>query len=248
MELVVISGASRGIGLEFASQILQRSAGARVIAASRSGSSPGLASLQERFPDRLTALECDVTDSDNVKRFGARIKELHPDSKVDMLLNVAGLLHDAGGSGYMPERSLSSIDADAMARVLATNAVGPVLVSQAVAPRMNRGAIIGNLSARVGSISDNRLGGWWSYRMSKAALNMATVNTAHELKRREVYAVALHPGTTDTGLSVPFQKNVKPEKLFTTEYTVSSLLQVLDGLQPEDTGGFFAFDGSKIEF
>lgn len=249
MKLVVVSGASRGIGLEFASQLLRRSQDTHVVAASRSGAdSPGIAGLQAEFPERLAAIECDVTRPDHISQLGHRVKELHADKKVDLLLNVAGLLHDAGGSGYMPERSLSTIDADAMSRVLATNAIGPVLVSQALASRMNRGAIVGNLSARVGSISDNRLGGWWSYRMSKAALNMATVNMALELKRREVYAVALHPGTTDTSLSVPFQKNVRPEKLFTTEYTVSSLLSVLDGLQPEDTGGFFAFDGSRIEF
>merc|ERR1719482_380017 len=130
-----------------------------------------------------------------------------------------------------------------MARVYALNAIGPVLMTQALAPQLARRAVVSNLSARVGSISDNGLGGWWSYRMSKAALNMATVNMANELRRRDVYAVALHPGTTDTDLSVPFQANVKPEKLFTVKYTVDSLLAVLDGLQPEDSGGFFAFDG-----
>ena len=101
---------------------------------------------------------------------------------------------------------------------------------------------------RVGSISDNRMGGWWAYRMSKAALNMATVNMAHELKRKDVYAVALHPGTTDTGLSEPFQANVKPEKLFTAEYSAGAMLDVLDGLRETDSGAFFAYDGSRIEF
>ena len=100
----------------------------------------------------------------------------------------------------------------------------------------------------MGSISDNRLGGWWAYRMSKAALNMATVNMAIELKRKGVIAVALHPGTTDTGLSEPFQKNVKPEKLFTVEYSTDSMLDVLEGLSLEDSGRFFAFDGKPIEF
>ena len=82
----------------------------------------------------------------------------------------------------------------------------------------------------------------------KAALNMATVNMALELRRKDVYAVALHPGTTDTGLSEPFQANVKPEKLFTPEYSASSMLDVLEKLTPEDTGSFFAYDGSRIEF
>ena len=122
------------------------------------------------------------------------------------------------------------------------------MVTQALAPRLNRGAIVGNLSARVGSISDNRLGGWWSYRMSKAALNMATVNMALELRRKEAYAVALHPGTTDTDLSVPFQANVKPEKLFTTEYSTGAMLDVLEGLTVDDSGAFFAFDGARIDW
>merc|ERR1719453_679082 len=130
-----------------------------------------------------------------------------------------------------------------MSKVFATNAIGPVLMTQAFAPMLTRGAIVANLSARVGSISDNRLGGWWSYRMSKAALNMATVNMANELKRKDVYAIALHPGTTDTGLSEPFQANVKPEKLFTAEYSAGAMLDVLDGLTETDSGSFFAYDG-----
>ena len=124
--------------------------------------------------------------------------------------------------------------------------MGPVLTTQAIQPLLSKGAVIASLSARVGSIGDNRMGGWWSYRMSKSALNMATKNMANEMRRDQVIAVALHPGTTATGLSAPFQKNVRPEKLFTTEYTAGRLLDVLEGLAPEDSGGFFAYDGSEI--
>lgn len=214
--LVVVSGASRGIGLEFASQILSRSPAASIVAASRSGESPGLAKLIAAHPGRVHPIACDVTKADDTAALKERVAELSSSSgnkKVDMVINSAGVLHDVGQTGYMPERSLASIDPESMAKILAINAIGPVMVTQAVASKLSRGAIIGNLSARVGSISDNKLGGWWSYRMSKAALNMATVNMAHELKRKDVYSVALHPGTTDTDLSVPFQKNVKPEKL-----------------------------------
>lgn len=84
--------------------------------------------------------------------------------------------------------------------------------------------------------------------MSKAALNMATRNMAIEFKRREVIVVSLHPGTTDTNLSQPFQKNVPPEKLFTTEFTANALLDVMDGLDLAQSGGFFAYDGQPIEF
>ena len=135
-----------------------------------------------------------------------------------------------------------------MRETLAVNAIGPVLVTQALRPMLGKGSVVANLSARVGSIGDNRLGGWWSYRMSKAALNMATRNTALELGRRGVTAVSLHPGTTATDLSAPFSRNVKPEKLFTTEYSTGAMLDVLDSLTPEDSGRFFAYDGSRIEF
>ena len=246
--LVVVSGASRGIGLAFTSQLLRRT-GATVIATSRSGGSAALSELSDAYPGRVLSMQCDVTDQTQTKALASRVKAENR-GKVELVLNVAGLLHDAGdgGTGYMPERSLASIDAAAMSKVLAVNAIGPVLMTQAFAPQLTRGAIVANLSARVGSIGDNRLGGWWSYRMSKAALNMATMNMANELRRRDVYAVALHPGTTDTGLSEPFQKNVVPEKLFTAEYSTGAMLDVLDSLGTDDSGSFFAYDGSRIEF
>jgi NAD(P)-dependent dehydrogenase (short-subunit alcohol dehydrogenase family) len=248
-KLVVISGASRGIGLGFGRELLRRSSESTIIAASRGGVSPGLEALQAEYgTDRVIPMACDITSQEQCKQMAAKLKGDLGGQKIDMLLNVAGVLHEQGTSGLMPERSLSSIDADAMQRVIATNAMGPVLVTQALAPQLGKKARIGNVSARVGSISDNRLGGWWSYRMSKAALNMATVNMALELKRKEIIAVALHPGTTDTGLSEPFQKNVRPEKLFTTEYSASSMLDVLLGLELEDSGKFFAYDGSLIEY
>jgi len=249
MELVVVTGATRGLGLSFTRQMLRRAPESTVIAASRSGTSPALERLQGEFPGRVLPMACDVTSQEATRAFSARVKAEHG-GKVDLVLNVAGLLHDTGegGTGYMPERSLASVDAAAMTNVLAINAVGPVLMTQAMAPLLARGAIVANLSARVGSISDNRLGGWWAYRMSKAALNMATVNMALELRRKDVYAVALHPGTTDTDLSVPFQANVKPEKLFTPEFSTGAMLDVLDNLTPDDSGCFFAYDGSRIEY
>mmetsp|Transcript_61968 Transcript_61968/g.170274 ORF Transcript_61968/g.170274 Transcript_61968/m.170274 type:complete len:136 (-) Transcript_61968:171-578(-) len=135
-----------------------------------------------------------------------------------------------------------------MVHVFRTNTVGPVLVTQALRPLLKSGSVVANMSARVGSIGDNRLGGWWSYRMSKAALNMATRNLAIELGRQGALAVSLHPGTTDTGLSKPFQRNVQPEKLFSVEFTARSLLDVVTSLEPEDTGSFFAYNGERIEW
>jgi NAD(P)-dependent dehydrogenase (short-subunit alcohol dehydrogenase family) len=130
------------------------------------------------------------------------------------------------------------------------NTVGPALVMKHFAPLMLREqrAVFAALSARVGSISDNRLGGWHSYRASKAALNMLLRNLAVELGRSHPQAVVagLHPGTVDTGLSRPFQKGVADGKLFAPAYSAERLLAVLDGLTPADSGGVFAWDGARI--
>ena len=132
------------------------------------------------------------------------------------------------------------------------NTIGPVLLAKHFLPLMRSGSksVFVALSARVGSISDNRLGGWSSYRASKAALNMLLRTASIEHKRRhpESVIVALHPGTVDTRLSAPFQRGVPEGKLFTPAYSVERLLDVIDGLRPADTGGFFAWDGQPIEY
>mmetsp|Transcript_37132 Transcript_37132/g.64452 ORF Transcript_37132/g.64452 Transcript_37132/m.64452 type:complete len:225 (-) Transcript_37132:443-1117(-) len=176
--------------------------------------------------------------------------------RVDGLFNVAGVLGD-GRTTPGPERSLRAVDRAWFSRTLETNTVGHVMLTQALLPLLvTKGggakvpgrppAVVANVSARVGSIEDNNLGGWYSYRISKAALNMATRTMALELRRSGVWCVALHPGTTDTDLSRPFQANVRPEKLFARAFTARSLLDVVDSLQEKDTGGFYAYDGSLI--
>jgi NAD(P)-dependent dehydrogenase (short-subunit alcohol dehydrogenase family) len=107
---------------------------------------------------------------------------------------------------------------------------------------------VATISAKVGSIGDNSSGGWYGYRASKAALNMFIKTTSIEYKRTcpQAIVVALHPGTTDTNLSLPFQRNVPPDKLFSVDRTVSQLLTVIDGLESSDSGEFFAWDGNKL--
>ena len=139
-----------------------------------------------------------------------------------------------------------------LARSFQVNAIGPALVAKHFLPRLpkDRPARFAVLSARVGSIEDNRLGGWYGYRASKAALNMLVRSLAIELARTRPLAVcvALHPGTVDTALSRPFQRNVAAQKLFTPAYAAGRLLDVLDGLGPGDSGGFYAYDGTRIPF
>lgn len=238
----VVVGASGGIGLSLASTILRRYPACSVLATSRAPTeSTALAALAAEYPGRVSLAPCDLTDPASIARLADHV------GRVDLLLNAAGVLHD-DALGVRPERSLAAVDAAATARVMQINAIGPTLVVQALQSKLQRGAVIGNVSARVGSISDNGLGGWWAYRMSKAALNMATRNMAIELRRRAVIAVALHPGTTATALSQPFQANVRPEKLFTAAFTAAALLDVLEATTPADSGGFFAYDGQPIEF
>ena len=163
-----------------------------------------------------------------------------------LVLVATGVLHE----GEDPERSYRMVTAEHLLRDYRVNTVGPTLVARHFLPLLprDRRAIFAALSARVGSISDNRLGGWHSYRASKAALNMILRNLAIELARSHPQAIVagLHPGTVRTGLSQPFQRGVPPEKLFTPEYSAGRLVSVLDGLAPADSGGVFAWDGTLI--
>lgn len=161
---------------------------------------------------------------------------------------ASGLLH-ADGQG--PEKSLKDIDPAWMARNFAVNTIGPALVAKHFVPLMPRRApaVLAAIGARVGSISDNRLGGWYSYRAAKAALHMTIRNIAIEWSRRndQSICVALHPGTVDTGLSKPFQGNVAQGRLFGADHSAACLLDVLSGLRPSDSGGIFAWDGTIIQ-
>lgn len=163
-----------------------------------------------------------------------------------LIVVATGVLHD----GHEPERSYKAMTAEHLLRDYRVNTVGPALVIKHFAPLLprDRRAVFAALSARVGSIGDNRLGGWHSYRASKAALNMILKNLAVELKRSHSQAVVagLHPGTVDTDLSEPFQKGVAEGKLFTPAFSADRMLTVIQGLTPADGGGVFAWDGARI--
>jgi NAD(P)-dependent dehydrogenase (short-subunit alcohol dehydrogenase family) len=149
-----------------------------------------------------------------------------------------------------PEKTYRALDAAALMEGYRVNTVGPALVAKHMLPRLAPAGrcVFAALSARVGSIGDNRAGGWHSYRASKAGLNMILRNLAIEVVRRtpDTLCVGLHPGTVDTGLSQPFQRNVGPGKLFSPAHSAARLLQVLDGLVPGDNGNVLAWDGATI--
>lgn len=195
---------------------------------------------------RVVVLPLDVTDESTIEAVARTIGE--ETNRLDRIVNVAGVLHDA--NGIAPEKRLESISAEALQAVFAVNAFGPLLVLKHLYGllRHENRSVVANVSARVGSISDNRLGGWYAYRGSKAALNMFTRNAAIELGRRAPNAivVAVHPGTVDTQLSEPFQRGVPADRLFPVDRAAQQILDVLDALEPSQTGSFLAWDGSEI--
>ena len=172
---------------------------------------------------------------------------LAPGPPLRLILNSSGLLH---GPALQPEKRLSQVNRQALERNFLVNAYGPLLLAQALEPLLPRQqpCHFASLSARVGSIGDNQLGGWYSYRAAKAAQNQLLRTLALEWRRRLPQACVslLHPGTTATPLSAPFQANVPPERLFSPERAAGQLLDVLEGLTPEQSGGFWAWDGQPI--
>jgi NAD(P)-dependent dehydrogenase (short-subunit alcohol dehydrogenase family) len=243
----VVHGASRGIGRAIVSRLLACSSVESVFATSRhAASGDAFAALASGGRARLRALDMDVTRESSVAAAARAVRSAV--SRVDLIVNCAGLLHD--DEGMQPEKRLADVRPANLERSFAVNALGPLLVAkhfQGLLPREAR-AVFASLSARVGSIGDNRLGGWYSYRAAKAAQNMITRNLSIELRRRArgIICVALHPGTVDTGLSRPFQANVPAEKLSSPERAACQLLAVIDGLGPDDNGGFFAWDARPI--
>lgn len=245
----LVQGASRGLGLAMVKAILAREPEGLVIATSRDPqASEGLRAVAAEAGRRLALVPLDLEEEASIARaaegVGAWTERLH------RLVNVSGVLHDDRGLG--PERRLSEVKQENLQRAFAVNAFGPILVAKHFAALLTHDAraVLANLSARVGSIGDNRLGGWYTYRASKAAQNQLTKTLALELRRRakNVTVLALHPGTVDTALSKPFQRNVKPEKLFSAAYSAERLLDVMDGASPKDSGGFFDYDGRPIEW
>lgn len=166
---------------------------------------------------------------------------------LDYVMVATGILHDGV---LVPEKSLYQCSAKNFQHLFAANAIFPALVAKYFLPKLNQDkrSVFSALSARVGSISDNRLGGWYAYRASKAALNMIIKNAAIEVGRRNKHAIVagLHPGTVDSDLSKPFQANVPAGKLFTPDFSAKKLWQVLEGLKSEHSGRCFAWDGQEI--
>jgi NAD(P)-dependent dehydrogenase (short-subunit alcohol dehydrogenase family) len=194
---------------------------------------------------RLELLTLDLRDERTIASAAEKVGRAT--DRVDLVINVAGVLH---GPSFGPEKKLAQVEPEALRTVFEVNAFGPLLVAKHFHGFLRHGerAVFASLSARVGSITDNRLGGWYAYRSSKAAQNMITKTLSIELSRLAPAAivVGLHPGTVDTDLSKPFQRNVPAGKLLSVEESAASMLAVLDGLTPAATGRVFDYRGEEV--
>ncbi len=221
----VIIGATGGLGAALADAIEAGGQYARVVRLGRSGLPP-LDLLSE--PSISAAAEICGTG-------------------LSLVIDATGFLH---GDGFTPERSWKQLDPAHMAHAFAINATGPALLMKHFLPRLirDRRAVFATLSARVGSIEDNHLGGWYAYRASKAALNQFMRTASVELRRqsRQSICVSIHPGTVATGLSAPFAK--AGLEVQDAELAASRILGVLDAVTPEQNGGFFDHHGVAISF
>jgi NAD(P)-dependent dehydrogenase (short-subunit alcohol dehydrogenase family) len=234
--VVVIVGASGGIGKALVEGFLLREDVTRVVALSRRAA-------RRTDPDcRLWTLAVDIENEASIATAFATLK-----ARLRLVIVATGLLHDGA---LQPEKSYRTLDAKAMLRSYQVNAIGPALVAKHALPLMHQTGrcVFAALGARVGSIGDNRAGGWHSYRASKAALAMILKNLAIESRRRtpELICISLHPGTVATRLSQPFQRNLGSNQLLEPEISAAHLLSVIDGLGPEQSGMVVDWQGHTI--
>jgi NAD(P)-dependent dehydrogenase (short-subunit alcohol dehydrogenase family) len=228
----LVIGASGGLGAALKAQLVADGRYAQVLGLSRSGSVDG-------------APQLDITDEASIAATADWLKVQCTTQPLRLVVVATGFLHQ-GGAG--PERSLAHLDAAYLQRVMAVNAIGPALLLKHLAPLLPReGAVkLVFISAKVGSIGDNALGGWYGYRASKAALNQIVKTASVELVRRNksICCVAMHPGTVDTGLSEPFSKsglNVRPAAVAALE-----ILRAVEGLSSSDNGSFVDYLGARL--
>ncbi|KEQ16291.1 SDR family oxidoreductase [Endozoicomonas numazuensis] len=235
---ILVAGGTGGIGQALIAEILQEIPDAEVHA-TFFRSVPDI-NLQD---DSVHWHPSDLTDAESVKKLSDLV------GPVDWVINAVGMLHTLT---QMPEKSITQVNPEFFLKTVEANVLPTLLLARYFmdAFKGSDSARFVALSARVGSISDNRLGGWYSYRASKAALNMILKTLSIEWQRKlpKGCVVAIHPGTVDTRLSEPFQKNVPSDKLFSPRVSAGQILHVIRRLNPDQSGQFLAFDGSVIDW
>ncbi|MFP5427752.1 MAG: SDR family NAD(P)-dependent oxidoreductase [Gammaproteobacteria bacterium] len=242
---VLVCGASRGIGLALCANLLARDDIGLVFAVSRRATrSPELETLFKDHQRRLIRIDCDACDEHALQALAAHVRTYC--DQLNLVCCTLGVLQEAPARA---EKALTQLDMAGLLGSFTTNCFAPILLLKHLLALLRRQPMtFVALSARVGSISDNQLGGWYSYRASKAALNQLMRTASIELKRLNPASTILvvHPGTTDTQLSRPFQSNVAPGRLFSPAFASTCILTLVSRHGPTQSGTFWAWDGTPI--
>lgn len=235
---IAIIGSSGAIGQAITERLVLDQSIERIYACSRQGKM-----FQSK---KIVSAVLDYKNEDSIHNAA---KIIGKDNPLDLVIIATGFLHNEDTT---PEKSIQDLSHQNFIKNFMANTIGPALVAKHFLPLMSKEhqSVFSCISARIGSISDNRLGGWYAYRASKAALNMTLKNLSIEASRRfkQTIIVGLHPGTVDSSLSKPFQTFVSDDKLFTPEYAAERLINVIDNLELRDSGKIFAWDGSMIDY
>ncbi|MGX5914853.1 SDR family NAD(P)-dependent oxidoreductase [Aliidiomarina sp. Khilg15.8] len=236
MEIVII-GAGGGVGAALVNYYSEQAV--QIDAISRQGPPAGL-------PANVYWHQLDGELSDYQTLFKRWAEDKR---EIDGFISTIGWLHD---DTWQPERRIESLDEAQLQAYFQVNATLPIMLLQAAKPLLqkNKDAFYVQLGAKVGSISDNHLGGWYGYRASKAALNMLFKTAAIEFRRthKKLSLAVIHPGTTDTSLSEPFQARIRDDKLYTPAQTAERIATVIAGLKPSESGGFWFWDGTALPY
>lgn len=246
----LVLGASQGIGFGFVKRFLSEGHFVHATYRDRSSAAP-LLELADHNPNlRLHVL--DITEESQIESvLGTIAQDLaasaESSAELSHVINCIGILHQGD---LQPEKSLRQINSENLLTYFQVNSIASILLAKHLTPLIKTSSrtVFATLSAKVGSITDNQLGGWYGYRASKTALNMFMRTIALEYRRtcKTTIVAVLHPGTTDTQLSQPFQRNVPPEKLFSIDRTVDQLVTVMNSLTINDSGEFFSWDGTRL--
>ena len=235
---IIIIGSSGAIGSSFLKHYAEEDKNNIIYALSRSEAASSSSNIHN--------VSIDIESDSSISNASSICSEAGP---FDIIIVTTGMLSD---ENIGPEKSLRHLNKESFSKIFSVNTLGPALIAKYFIPLLKKDApsFLGFLSARVGSISDNRIGGLYSYRASKAALNMTIKSLSIEVSRNNPQSIiaGLHPGTVDSKLSKPFQGNVSEGKLFTPDYSVSKMAEVISNLKPENSGSCFAWDGEEIEF
>jgi NAD(P)-dependent dehydrogenase (short-subunit alcohol dehydrogenase family) len=232
---IVVVGASGAIGSAVTKRILKDNPKKIYLL------SKNILHKQEKYCHHI---RLDYDSESSIRRSADTISN---DEEIDMVFVATGILHN---ETIMPEKSFSEINAEKFLTVFTANMIFPALIAKHFLPLLNTKtpSIFAALSARVGSISDNHLGGWYAYRCSKAALNMFIKSASIEQSRKnkKSIVIGLHPGSVDSNLSNPFKNNIPKDKLFSPSYCAEKLLEVLATIQNKQSGKIYAWDGKEV--